>query len=349
MMKILIDISHPAHVHLFRNAYHEWCERGHEILITARAKDITTRLLDLYEIDYELVSLVRKGILGLAIGLLEHDWGVYQVAKKYKPDVMIGTSVAVAHVSKILPGKSIIFNEDNVDSSPIFAKIAYPFTDYIVTPVTLVDDLGEKNIQYESYHELAYLHPRRFQPDPSILAEMGLVPDDVFSVLRFVSFQASHDIGQKGLSLEGKRELIHQLSKVGRVIISSEQELPEEFEPYRLPIDPHKIHDVLAFANIFVGDSQSMTIEAAILGTPAIRCNTFVGRTPVIEELENEYSLTYGYLPEQESEMLAQVAELLSLPNLKDVWRKRIDKLLIDKIDLTHWMVEFVETVYQRS
>ena len=86
-----------------------------------------------------------------------------------------------------------------------------------------------------------------------------------------------------------------------------------------------------------------MTIEAAVLGTPAIRCNTFVGRCPVIEELEHRYELTYGFLPHEEGRMLNTIERLLDTGNLKGEWLRRRDNMLKEKIDLTAWMVPFVE------
>jgi predicted glycosyltransferase len=342
-MRILIDISHPAHVHLFRHAIRIWQQKGHQITITARDKDITIHLLSQYGFDYQIASVAKNGVLGLMVGLLEHDWGVYKVAKACQCDLMLGTSVAITHVSKLLPARSVFFNEDDRHSDRITTLISYPFADYVVTPQVLPDQLGKKHVQHNSLHELAYLHPDRFTPNRAVLSDLSLSENEPFSVLRFVSLQASHDIGQKGLSLETKRQLIRLLSARGRVIITSESELPSEFEAYRIPIAPDKMHDLMAHASVFVSDSQSMTIEAAVLGIPAIRCNTFVGRTPVIEELEQSYQLTFGFLPQDENQMLECVEGIVSNPHAKQIWQERRQKMLQDKHDLTAWTVDFVE------
>ena len=342
-MKILVDIGHPAHVHLFRHAIRIWENHDHRVIITVRDKDITTQLLSLYGFKYYIASRVRKGTLGLLLELFEHDWKVLQIALRFKVDVLLGTSVAVSHISRLLPARSIVFNEDDVSSARAFARLSYPFADLIVTPASIPDDLGKKHVCYPSYQELAYLHPNRFQPDSAILNQLGVEKDEPYSVLRFVAFRAAHDVGQKGISLGTQRKLVRLLRNHGRVFITSEGDLPAELAKYQIRISPHRIHDVLAFADLFVGDSQSMTIEAAVLGTPAIRCNTFVGRCPVIEELEHEYRLTYGFLPSQEDRMLNKIDRLLIKGNLKQEWRQRRDVMLEEKIDLTAWMVPFVE------
>lgn len=342
-LRLLVDIGHPAHVHLFRNAICIWMGSGHQVIITARDKDITTQLLSAYGLDYHIASKARKGQAGLFIELLEHDWSVLKMARRYESEILLGTSVAIAHVSRVLPAHSIVFNEDDMQSARTFAHLTYPFADVIVTPAVLPDDLGKKHIRYAGYQELAYLHPSRFTPNRAILSELGADCDEPYSILRFVSFQAAHDRGQKGISTEIKRALVKLLSQHGRVFITAEGKLPDEFAQYQIRIQPHKIHDALAFASIFVGDSQSMTIEAAVLGTPSVRCNTFVGRCPVIEELEQRYGLTYGFLPRNEKKMLEKVKALINTPDLRQEWRSRRDRMLRDKIDLTAWMVGFVE------
>ncbi len=344
-MRILVDLNHPAHVHLFRNAIREWRRQGVEVLITPREKDLTTRLLNLYGLEYQYTSNQKHGALGFVTGALELDRAVWRAARAFDPDWMMGTSFAIAHVSRLVRGRSIVFAEDDYQSSKLFWQVSRPFADYIVTPDTIPDDFGRKHVRYRGLQELAYLHPNRFTPDPAALQDFGLQPGEPYSVLRFVSFQASHDVGQRGISLEAKRELVRRLSDHGRVLITAEGELPPEFAAYATQAAPHQIHHLLAFADLFVGDSQSMTLEAAVLGTPALRLNTFVGRTPVIEHLEAEYGLTYGFRVEQENAMLEKVKSLLADPHLKATWRAKQANYLAGQLDLTAWIVELPHTI----
>jgi predicted glycosyltransferase len=94
---------------------------------------------------------------------------------------------------------------------------------------------------------------------------------------------------------------------------------------------------------MLVSDGQTMTIEAAVLGTPAIRFNTFVGLCSVIEELEGKYELTYGFKPTQEEAMFAKIESLLKRNDLKKEWALRREKMLAEKIDLTEWTVNLLE------
>ena len=94
---------------------------------------------------------------------------------------------------------------------------------------------------------------------------------------------------------------------------------------------------------MLVGDSQTRTSEAAVLGTPAIRCNTFVGRIHYLEEEEHKYGLTYGFRPDHSEEMFQKIEELLSMPDLKEEWQRRRQKMLSEKIDYASFLTCFIE------
>ena len=133
------------------------------------------------------------------------------------------------------------------------------------------------------------------------------------------------------------------LESKGKVFITTERNIDEEFMKYQLLISPEKAHSLMYYATMLIGDSQTMTSEAAVLGTPAIRSNTFVGRISYLEEEEHKYNLTYGFLPTNTEAMFIKINELLATPNLKEVWEERRAKMLFDKIDVTAFYVWFIE------
>lgn len=342
-MNILVDLGHPAHVHLFRNAINLWMQRGHHIVIAIRERDIVAQLLRAYQLDFTVASRAKSGFWGLAWELIEHDWQVFKLARRHKVDVMLGTSVAISHVSRVSRARSIVFNEDDADYTRAFVRLTYPFADKIVTPDSLRDRRTKKYVTYAGYHELAYLHPNQFTPDPTILDALGVQLGEPFFVVRLVAMKAYHDVGKTGLSHEARRRLIDVLRPQGKVFITMEGTMPDEFRPYQAPIPPHYIHHVLNYATMLISDSQTMTIEAAVLGTPAIRCNSFVGRCSVIEELEHKYGLTRGFLPHQQEQMFVTIQTWLNDDQLKARWQEKRHKMLADKIDLTAWMVDLIE------
>jgi len=252
--------------------------------------------------------------------------------------------VSVAHISKISRVKSVVFDDDDDEVQPLVTKFVNPFADVLLSPDALKGKRKRKDtIYYPGYHELAYLHPKRFNPDPEILKSVGLTPEDIYFIMRFNVFKAHHDIGISGLSLAQKLELINLLKPHGKILITTEREIEPELQEYQLKISPEKIHSLMAYATLFLGDSQTMTSEAAVLGVPSLRCNSFVGRISYLKEEEQRYGLTFGFLPTQFNLLLNKLKELLVTENLKKEWQKRRQRMLSEKIDVTAfwlWLIE---------
>jgi len=197
----------------------------------------------------------------------------------------------------------------------------------------------EKQIRYDGYHELAYLHPNHFTPNPAVLDEIGLGEDDTFIILRFVSWTASHDIGQH--SIQDRTALVQELERYGQVFITSEGRLDGGLAKYQIKVAPEKMHDLLYYASLYVGEGATMASEAAVLGTPSIYVSSLVGTMGNFIELEQKYGLVFNYSDSDKT--MNKAAELIQEPDLKKEWKKKREKLLEDKIDVTAFMVWFIE------
>ena len=162
-------------------------------------------------------------------------------------------------------------------------------------------------------------------------------------MVRFNAFKAHHDINAHGLALKSKRHLIEFLRAKGKIFITTEKDIEPEFKPFLLKTLTLKIHSILYYATMLVGDSQTMTSESAVLGTPALKCNSFAGRLSVPNELEKKYQLCFAYSPEQFDRLLGKAKELLLMPHLKEKFQKRRQQMLADKIDVTAFMLWLVE------
>lgn len=345
-MRIAVDVNHPAHVHYFKHFVKEMRKRGHEVLITASEKEISYQLLDEYGLEYRKLGTYGGSLVDKAKNIPVLDYSLYRAVRKFKPDVFFGFgSIRNAHVSRLLRKQCIAF--DDSEPSPIEHLLYVPFTNAIVTPDCFNKDFGKKHTRYNGYTELAYLHPKYFTPDPQVLEELGLKPGEKFVVLRFVAWKAGHDFGKGGFSEQAKLSAVKALEKRARVFITSELPLPPELEKYRIKISPINIHSVLYYAQMLIGDSQTMTTEAALLGTPAIRCNTWVGEKDMgnFIELEKKYGLIYNFDNPQQG--IEKAVELIQRPDLKAEWKRKLDVLLSEKIDVTQFMVDFVEQHYQ--
>lgn len=342
-LSILVDIGHPGHVHLFRNPIRFWQERGHRVVVAIRSRGIVGSLLNQYGIKHQIVSKMRTSFFGLVYELIEHDFGLIRLALRHKTEVMVGTSVCITHAGMLLRIPSLVVNEDDKDYLHAWALIAYPFANRIIVPFILRDKKTAKYLCHGSLHELAYLHPDHFIPDPSVLADLGLKKGERFFIVRFVAFQAHHDTYQRGLNLKQRSELIDLLQRHGRVFLSTENQPDLGHAHLALPITPDRIHHAMFYASLVVGDSQTMAVESAVLGTPAIRCNTFCGRCSIITEIEERYGLIHSFHPVDFPQMLERINQLLADPDLESTSAAARQRLLADKGNFSVFLAETVE------
>jgi hypothetical protein len=315
-------------------------ENGHQFLITARDKDKTIDLLDKYGFQYILTGKAETTPIGYIREMMKRTRQFYSIIGEYKPNIILtqmDPSPAIAAKLRRVPYLCL------ADSEPakLILHSTMPFTQAVLTPSCFRTTLGKKQIYYSGYKELAYLHPNIYQPDISVLKELGLGVDEPYTVLRFVSWGAHHDIGEQGI--QNKIEIVKQLEKHGRVFISSESKLDDDLEKYELNVSPEKMHDVLYYARLLFCDSQTMATEAGVLGTPAVRCNSFVGANDMgnFIELEKKYGLIYNF--SDENEALKFSLSLLKMPDIKEKWANKQKILLKDKIDVTAFMIWFIE------
>jgi predicted glycosyltransferase len=347
-MKYLFYLGHPAHFHLFKYTIADLM-RHHDVLILCKKKDVLENLLK--NSGWRYVNILpegrKNGRAAVIMGLIKRDLRMLQVCREYKPDLLIGTSPEITHIGAVLHIPSVVVNEDDFDVVPLFSLMAYPLASAILSPSPCKLGRWEsKAAKYPGYQKLAYLHPSRFDPDPSKVSSL-FGDKQRFYLIRLVSLNAHHDAGIKGISDELAIRLVRRLEQSGQVWISSERELNPELALYRLVLDPSDIHHALYFADLLVSDSQSMSVEAAMLGTPSIRVSDFVGKISVLEELEHRHCLTLGVHPNNESKLFSLLDRLLIQTALKVEWKKRRTQMINESIDVTSYFVWFIRNYPQ--
>ena len=174
-----------------------------------------------------------------------------------------------------------------------------------------------------------------------MLASLGFSENEKYIIVRFVSWNANHDFSQHGFT--SPKDIVPMLEPYGRILISSEVKLDANLERYRIKVPAEKIHDLLYYATLYIGEGATIASECAVLGTPAIYVNTL--RLGYLDEQEERYGLVYNFSdPEMaQQQALARAIGLLQSPGLKQEWQSRRQKMLEDKIDVTRFMVELVE------
>ncbi len=349
-MKILFYMGHPAHYHLFKNVIAELSGRGHKVDILIKKKDILEDLLQRSGMKYHniLPEGRKDSKMGIAAGILKRDWRLFKFCLQNRPQLMIGTSVEIGHVGTVLRIPSLNVNEDDASAVPLYAKLSYPWSTCIVSPSACNNDRWErKSVKYNGYHELAYLHPDHFKPSEDIVRKY-IPGGKPYFLMRFSGLNAYHDRSSGGISNQLALRIIEILKPFGDVYITSERKLNEDLEQYRLNIDPLEIHHIIAFASMFIGDSQTMAAEAGVLGVPFVRFNDFVGRIGYLNELENKYQLGFGILTGEADRLLRTVNELVSMPDIREEWRSRRRRMLEDKINAAGFITNFIENYSER-
>jgi len=344
-MKVLFDMVHPADVHFFKHAISSLKSEGHEVTVTSREKDVTIDLLDTYKIPHSPITKKGNGAAGLFVELLIRDIKLLLLSIRKKPDVYVANnSPCSSHVAWLFRKNSIVF--DDTEIHRLNRKLYYPFVTEVHTPECYRDSIGRKQIYYDSYHSLAYLHPNHFTPDKSVLSKNGIPTDEPYVFIRLVSWGAMHDIGLTQLTHQQKLELVNDISKFAKVLISAEGELDDELKQYQVNVPIEDIHHVLAFADLVVAESATMCSEAVVLGTHSIYIDQ-EGRG-YTDEMEEKYSLCQNFKPDDFASIKTAVTSFLEKGEdvLAEV-KKNHQKMMAEKLDLSLYQLEQIERLYK--
>lgn len=339
-MRVLFDIGHPAHVHYFKHSIFYLLKNGGSVFIAARDRYPVFALLEAYDLSYYNRGKGKDSLSGKLIYLLEADAKLYLKAKKFKPDLLVGFgSPYIAHVSKLLGKPSLIV--DDTDNAQLNHRLYKSFARHILTTSMFSHDFGAKHKRFDGYMELAYLHPKYFIPDERVLRNFGLEVEDKFSILRFVSWNANHDVGHKGISDQQKIEAVNTFSKYGKVFITSEAGVPNELQANVIQIEPHRLHDLMAFSSLLFGESATMASESAMLGVPSIYIDND-GRS-YTDELEIDYGLVKNF--NESNESIANAIEAgEKFLKLKDnsIFKRAQQQIIQDKTCFTDVLIAFL-------
>lgn len=340
-MKFLVDINHPAHVHFFRHPIGILQKRGHDIVVTSRAKEIAVPLLDELGIEHEVLSMSGKGgLFALGRELVQRDAALYRVARRHRPDAMAAIGgTFVAHVGFVTRIPALVFYD--TENAKLQNAITYPFATRVIVPRCYQAWVPKSHQRYEGYHELSYLHSARFTPSKEIAMQNGLDPGRDNFFIRTVSWQANHDIGETGWSERLLSALVYLLLPLGKVHISSESPLPPQLATHAYQGKLSEVHHVMASCRLFIGESATMASEAAVLGVPAIyAAKTGRGYT---DEEEARYNLVTNLRTLDWNLLRTAIEQILAKPG--EYWRQQHARLLADTIDVAAYVADTIEQV----
>ena len=342
-MRLLVEFSHPAQVHKFKNTLRILRDDGASILILSRHKDVMVNLLDSLDLPHICISRAASGWAGLAGELFIRELRTLYYAIRFRPTLILAAhSVSAVHVGWVLRIPTVV--HEDTEFGVLQQKLYMPFARFVITSTSYEKDWGDKQIRVNSLEPLAYLHPNRFTPDPSVLEKYDLSEDEPFAIVRFISWSAAHDSGHTGLSKDQRRALIRTLRDIGsrRVVVSSEApDCLGELEGV-VATRPEDFHDVLAFAHICVSEGITVANEAAVLGIPTLLLNPL--RAGHSLELER-----YGLLQRISSweSLCSRCHSLWRSPDTRTQCKMRLSRLLADKTDMTTDFVKLLRELGQ--
>ncbi len=334
-MRFLVDIGHPAHVHFFRNVIAALKAKGHDVCVSARDKDVTLQLLRHCGLEHVILSRAAQSRPGLYLEYVVRLLRLVRLGRSFRPDALLAIGgVFIAPAGRLCRVPSLVFTD--TEHVALDRWLTYPLATRIYTPYTFLKDIGPIQRRYQGLHELAYLHPRRFAPDPEIRSTLGVGPEEPFAVARFVSWGAGHDQGHAGFGRNQQEETVRRLSAHLRVFVSAEGRIPSALEPFALRLEPHRIHHALGQARLVIGDGATMATEAGLLGTPSLYVSSLVGTMGNFRVLQKAGLVESFPLA---APALDRAEALLTDPAEERAWRARARKFAEGHIDVVDFVV----------
>jgi hypothetical protein len=343
-MKYLFFTNTPAQVHQYRRAVARLRERGHEVGVLARDYGCTRRLLDYYDLPHEFYGRCGTAKLSLVRELPTHAARIVRKAHRFGPDCVFGRGAYAALAGTAARAPVVLV--DDSETTHLDHTISVPLADAVLTPHTFEKNLGEDHYEFRGLKECAYLHPEEWRPETNVREELGLGPDEEYVIVRLNAFGSHHDVGEAGFTPAERQKLVEELAEEATVFVSDEGGEMNHDAVSARPFDLHPalLHDALAEASLLVADTQTMVTEAALLGTPAIRSNSFVGDDDMgnFAELERA-GLVYNL--RAFDAVLDAATDLLADGDAKRRWASLREDYLADKVNLTEVVVDVAECV----
>ena len=308
-------------------------ESKYELLITTRNYTETNELLKLKEIN-----AVKKGkhgggtLEGKLNASLERAIDLFELIKKEKPDLLI--SLASPEASRVAFGIKIphICINDIPEASDV-ARLTVPLSSLIISPKLIPKSTwikygieSEKIIQYNALDPVAWL--KDFTPDPNVLNDLEIEKEKPIITIRPEEIHAAYLRGKLNNGCIIIKILFELRDKIDANFIvfpryRDQKELFSKLINRNVTIVNNTIDgpSLLAYSDIFIGGGGTMTLEAGLLGTPAICCRPF--RT-----MYDDYAIKKGIVIKRDMYTVEKVESILKNNRYKEKLRIKASKLM---------------------
>ena len=256
----------------------------------------------------------------------------------FHPDMYMGFASSACAITSFLFRKPSILIDDTEHNS-MTHKLYMPVCTKVLTPFYFKKDLGnkDKQIRFNAYVEQLYLHSAYYKSDEGVLRELNVKPKE-YVIVRYVAYDAHHDLKVHPISEEIKKIIVKEISKRYRVFVSLEKSIKDPFyDDYVLKISPEKMHDLEANAKFMIAEGATMASEAFLLGVPYLYLN------PLMVGYIDYQCTHYPYRcfkTTNGDEAVKIVNQLMDINIDGEAERKKVEEQTINP---TEYLVRFVE------
>jgi uncharacterized protein len=334
MALVWVDLTNAAHVVVLRPLVELLEAEGHEVTLTARPLSHTTELLDDWGHAYTAIGQHGGASrLGKALAATSRAAQAFAFARGKSFDY------GLAHGSTDLPPVARVFGIPNTTMFDYeWARLQHELNCRLASRVLVPDAIPAerlapygarppKLVRYPGLKEEYYL--ANFEPDESVLGELGLDRERVLAAVRTAPSYALYLGGSENELLP--RVLRRLLDKGAQVVVlartDEQRNALRELDPGL--VVPDRAVDgrsLAALADLVVSAGGTMIREAAVLGTPV--WSIFEGRLGAVDEqlvaegrvrlLRDPEELAVAEAPERQRRGRRDPADLLrlALPDL---------------------------------
>jgi len=276
--RLWIDMTNSPHVLVLRPIIDEFRRRGWDVTVTAREFAQTIPLLERFGIEYKLIGRHRGRRLAAKA------WGM---AARSAEMLLFGAGkdfdLGLSHASNDLPVVTRLLGIPHVTMFDYeFAKLSHSInvrfsTKSLIPEAIEVEALAPyggtpaKVDRYPGLKEEYYLSD--FEPDPSILEQLGLDTSNVIVVLRTPPSLAAYHRMENPVFDEVLRSIAAKADVQAVVLLRTpEQRAGVEAINAGNIIIPDQVIDaqsLVYFADVVVSGGGTLNREAVALGTPA--------------------------------------------------------------------------------
>ncbi|MEA2378107.1 MAG: uncharacterized protein QOI45_1440 [Thermoleophilaceae bacterium] len=283
-MRVWVDLTNSPHVLVLRPLIEVMRAEGHEVEVTARDFAQTLELCDRFGIEYEAIGRHRGGRLASkALGLASRSLALTRWARGRRFDVAIGhgsNDVSVAAKLLRVPSATSFDYEWATAQHQINCRLARAVVVPDAIPPERLARYGARGKihAYEGLKEEYYLAD--FEPDPAVLAELGLDRDRPLVVVRTPPEVSLYHRFENPL-FKGVLDRL-QASEAQTVVLPRTPAQRAELGAFIVPERAVDAQSLVAYADLVISAGGTMNREAVALGTPVF--TTFEGRLGAVDE-----------------------------------------------------------------